>query len=995
MGECEPTPAQTARANYKMRTLYAAMKERDEDRKIKREQAATITQLKRDNRQLEGDVAAGERRAQVLKGQRDAAREGRVEKAAIAACNRKDARTAEACVRQSTTQAEFKLQRLREAVAREQKATRAAELELEAERTELEAERAGRQAEREASDQHVTRLQASLDQTKSDLAELQAVVRGSKGRGKAGLKARLKKVEGPEASIRKTISHWQKELGLPRSRQIPARRLPATYDTGDHIYRDQVRHVAAVCKGRNPVVIANALRRNGQIEAVMATPPFQPALKTKIEGVLKVIQEHWSPRHALFVMSEVHTSRSEFDTLRHLLSFVYNRSKDIYEKLVVWVNPHDPADTLASPTVASRWPREAERDLVYGRVGACASNDGLYCGRVDMDKGLRELVEHYWDALDPRVRDLEIPLVVIVTGDATGGWRGASVTHAEAALGSWAKGKGQSRLTVLPLYIMEGDDSATNLRNRAAPSAEAYNKLKRKGTITVTIKGKPITLPLTLLVSADFQFHKAALNMSKYRSAIWTMDDEDVWYRLPEKKAVTWADCLAFFKEIGSELKTLKDICELNHWSYEYLMGEPFVEFGCRCCSFKSGTQQQWLAKWEAHCQLDEAARKAADLEQSRDHYRHYFGPPLYHQPAIDFSADVLHLIFINKFATRFELTILNYIFEYPPECRRPFETYINAIGIPLKVVKAQSVQEMKQALTGRDAKNMIAKALDHLPTLLEFAHAGADAVQEELEAEDAPPPPRPRADADNEFDWDSGGEDDDGDEDAAAAASADAGDFDLDAHGVDSLPIILKMAKAWDSFVGLAFATRPFERDDSEYREAIAVETFNAAALDSAWTKKLQPNASSACSLVAMRVVTEQMVVHGDPNRRGADHSESFGAQIKDGLHRRTLRRRLGKAAMEHKRRKGAGGKTWTQRPLSVSRVMQVFRHVSVREALLRDAASERYLQRQHVRVTSTGFATAASACGECDDDDRALPASVYEKMREAQEEGGEIPAV
>jgi len=161
------------------------------------------------------------------------------------------------------------------------------------------------------------------------------------------------------------------------------------------------------------------------------------------------------------------------------------------------------------------------------------------------------------------------------------------------------------------------------------------------------------------------------------------------------------------------------------------------------------------------------------------------------------------------------------------------------------------------------------------------------------------------------------------------------------------------------------------------------------------AWTKKLQPDAASACSLVALRVVTEQMVVHGDPNRRGTDHSESFGAQIKDGLHRRTLRRKLGKAATEHTRRKGKGkGKTWRERPLAVSRVMQVFRHVSVREMLLCESSSQRYLQRQHVRVTSTGFATAASACGDCEPEDgHAVPASVYEKMREGREEGGEMP--
>ena len=43
--------------------------------------------------------------------------------------------------------------------------------------------------------------------------------------------------------------------------------------------------------------------------------------------------------------------------------------------------------------------------------------------------------------------------------------------------------------------------------------------------------------------------------------------------------------------------------------------------------------------------------------------------------------------------------------------------------------------------------------------------------------------------------------------------------------------------------------------------------------------------------------------------------------------------------------------------------------------------------------RLQSTGFATAASACGECEEDGAAVPASVYEKMREGREEGGEMP--
>ena len=55
-----------------------------------------------------------------------------------------------------------------------------------------------------------------------------------------------------------------------------------------------------------------------------------------------------------------------------------------------------------------------------------------------------------------------------------------------------------------------------------------------------------------------------------------------------------------------------------------------------------------------------------------------------------------------------------------------------------------------------------------------------------------------------------------------------------------------------------------------------------------------LVPGAQSACPHVALCVVPRQMVEHGDPGRRGTDHSESYGASIKDGIHRRCLRRRL-----------------------------------------------------------------------------------------------------
>eukprot|EP00966_Prymnesium_polylepis_P212410 4920496-Prymnesium_polylepis.1 len=79
-------------------------------------------------------------------------------------------------------------------------------------------------------------------------------------------------------------------------------------------------------------------------------------------------------------MSEVHTSRSEFDTLRHLLSFVYDADKDIYERISVWANAADENDTLAMPTLAGRFLRESERAKIFGTCDAAASEDGLYMG---------------------------------------------------------------------------------------------------------------------------------------------------------------------------------------------------------------------------------------------------------------------------------------------------------------------------------------------------------------------------------------------------------------------------------------------------------------------------------------------------------------------------------------------------------------------------------------------------------------------------------------
>ena len=124
------------------------------------------------------------------------------------------------------------------------------------------------------------------------------------------------------------------------------------------------------------------------------------------------------------------------------------------------------------------------------------------------------------------------------------------MTHGEIGIGSFVKGKALSKLAALPVWLMEGDDSAENLRTRAAIVFEQYNKLKHKGYLIVCIEGREIRLTIKLLISADFQFFKAISNMSKYTSAIWCECMTDNIYKYPTWLAKVWNDCVAFYRSI-------------------------------------------------------------------------------------------------------------------------------------------------------------------------------------------------------------------------------------------------------------------------------------------------------------------------------------------------------------------------------------------------------------------------------------------------------------
>lgn len=703
----------------------------------------------------------------------------------------------------------------------------------------------------------------ALKVMKNEVLQIEKMLYGGQGVGE-GLMHKVRKADSLLA-----------ELGLSH------RRLPNAQCIGEERrFWENVKFLTKALETREPHAVALALRRSGMMESVLKCGPAQSFIKAAILDALAVLQKHWSARHALMVQFEVHCSRAEYDTLRHLLSFSYNHDTDMYERLVIWENPTNAADTILAPTVAARTSYEKERAELFRKCGAASSDDGLFCGVERIEDSVLNMVEHYWEALDPAVARGDKELLLVFTGDATGGWRGEAITHGEIAIGSWAKGKGVSKLSALPLFIMEGDDSADNLRCRAQPVATFYNDLKRKGTLVVHVDGKAIQMKVKLLCAADFQFFKALMNMSKYTSAIWCMCLRDNLFRRPDERAATWEDVQRFYDSIGCELKDFDTICELNHYSVDVLRGEKFKPFGCRC-GWKSGCEQTWRDAIEAHSQLREDERRDAEKVHSsmEVHRRHKpFSPPLLHQGTIDNSADVLHLVFINIFTTFFELTMLIHVFEMQPANREPFEAYLRGIGVPIKVVKAQSVTEMKQSLTGRDAKTILSRASEHLPALLEFAHAAPQEVEAAVEAvrnEQADDPStgsnaavgakRKSVEDDEEYDWE---DDDEGDEEEAGGGADDE-------ENEDQLTRVQRDARSWDAFLLLVHAMRPFERDDSQYREARAVETFNAAADVSKEYRRLHPNAMSACPHVALCVLPRQQ--EGYPHATPRRHPSHF----------------------------------------------------------------------------------------------------------------------
>ena len=339
-------------------------------------------------------------------------------------------------------------------------------------------------------------------------------------------------------------------------------------------------------------------------------------------------------------------------------------------------------------------------------------------------------------------------MLVAGFGDATGGWRGSSITHFELGICSWEDEdvKQVSKSNLLPAALAEGDDGVENLRLRFQPVADGFDELASGKPLDVELStGRRVQVPIDFTFCGDFQIHKAILGMSKYTSAIFCGCEADTTglFKFKPTPAVFWAEVEAWYNEIGCAVKTDEQVCMLNHDSYEDYCGRPFKKFKCSQsgCGYEASTIEQWRGDKAAHFNLESAERKAADREHGRMHKRHrkFQRKLLKKTPVLRMSVDILHILFINYFTIFLEATVLGYVVEMDEIGRKPIEAFLASHGIPMKIVKAKDMGEMKDSLIGRDAKVIMEKAAVIFPELLCFVHAPKKQVEEataEAEAE-------------------------------------------------------------------------------------------------------------------------------------------------------------------------------------------------------------------------------------------------------------------
>eukprot|EP00965_Chrysotila_dentata_P056186 1863001-Pleurochrysis_carterae.AAC.1 len=140
------------------------------------------------------------------------------------------------------------------------------------------------------------------------------------------------------------------------------------------------------------------------------------------------VSEHWTARLAVHVWDRLELSRSKMETLRHLLSYVFDAEADTYRPIRIWENPNDSTDFLVMTQLASRQSREKEFSSMAAECNIIIGSDG-HCQR-DATELVKGMYKNFKNAMRNNF-SLHRPAMPVLYLDATGAALGRGVTHCE------------------------------------------------------------------------------------------------------------------------------------------------------------------------------------------------------------------------------------------------------------------------------------------------------------------------------------------------------------------------------------------------------------------------------------------------------------------------------------------------------------------------------------------------------------------------------------
>ena len=514
-------------------------------------------------------------------------------------------------------------------------------------------------------------------------------------------------------------------------RPLPARKFTgdAESKSAEAQYRKKaVAHMSHVLGGRGDgtniehIAAAVATADKSYPSRLMATPQFTGLNRELSKSVVDAVQSHWTALLGVHIWDRLDLSRSQYDTLRHLLSYVYDPETDSYVPIKVWINPVDASDFVLAARLPGRHAREKKfgeladsQEIIVGANGRC---------QRDVGKAICDMYVNNAPALRNNYSTAR-PAQPVLYLDGTGSSIGRGLGHAEIGSADFKLGVKQSRRTLAPVAAWEGNDHRPDQEENLDIVIPSFNKAVANGTIRRaedSIVSRPITV-------ADMQGTKSTYGMNLTSHSVWCTCGEEQQHKYPDKAMESYEEMLAYIESIGCKIKTERQMCEWAHFPFALHRGGRFERFKCACGY--APTEQQWhsdLSTFNALSDEDQKAERLKHMQDRRHHYQDLFTPPLPHLGMERAGVDDLHLDYLNIFKHLFKYTIHEGL---PESNKKAVAAYLRDQHFYSYNALGDEESDPCSGWIGREVKRFIYEACTHLPVLLRLAHAPPDVIDE------------------------------------------------------------------------------------------------------------------------------------------------------------------------------------------------------------------------------------------------------------------------